>query len=1234
MALLLGYAHEHGYTPYTSTLQEAWRVSLQGLTRAVVQALDSQDARPEISSSLALSPADPADPLTGFAVAAARRHRKRGITLTLFLGLFKYYRQAFCDLMGEEASRGPGAPDPDRLPGLRLWLNRCFDRMELALTGEWAGTGNRERLEELQATNRVLVNEKNKFLTLAESLSLPLLLTDARGRLDYANSAFMRLLDRPGTPGAYYYCPCHDRDTGQARTADTESLAGARIQDVAPWLAPDLADFAESGRGTATLEKRLGEGDGATVFHVNLQRMLDVSGKFEGVVATCEDVTRMHQAESRNRFQAALLSSVRQGVVATDRDGAITYWGPGAEALYGYSAEEAVGRHISFLSPAEHADHVAGKLAAVTERGAWQGHVPKVRKDGTRCVSEVHISVVPGRDGKPEGFIGFDHDVTQRLRTEEILKEYRTAVEASQDLIAVLDEEHRYRLVNQAYCDRYNLSRDQLLGMSVAELIDPDTYEREVRPRLDTAFSGRAVSYTLGLDHPGLPDRDLQVQYFPLDIAENGARRVVVVVRDVTEQARAQEALRAGEARLREAQRVARIGSFEVRLPDHEIHWSAQFYRILGYEPMEFEPTTQAFHERIHPEDADLFDANMEEFLSRRTVFELEFRLLTPTGELRHAHLQGRVERGESGAWRAFGTLQDITWRKETEAELMRESSVNRAVASLARDLNSPETDIRDMAQLTLDMARQITGAVHGYVGSIDPVTGELVSHTLTATMSEDGCRVPEAGIRFPRDPDGYRGLYGHSLNTGRPFFTNEAATHRRARGLPQGHVPVRRFLSVPAVYHGRLLGQVSLANPGRDFTQADLEAVGVMADLFAMAVARARTRRELVKSKEAAQEASRAKSEFLATMSHELRTPLNGIMGMLQLMHTTQVTGEQAEFLDQAMQASRNLTRLLGDILDITKVEAGKLTLANEIFRPADILETMSQTFEPQAGEKGLTLRMDLDPQTPDALAGDPGRLRQILFNLLANAVKFTPQGDVELSVSPLSRVRPGRQRLLFTVSDTGIGMSDEDLAKVFDPFTQVDGSYTRRYGGSGLGLAIVQRLVSLMGGHLAVETAPEEGTCVSLALEFGLLPAEPAREETGRPLAANRRSLRILVAEDDPLNQAVLLRFLDKLGHRATLAVNGSQALDVLEDSPHDVVFMDVRMPGLDGVEATRRIRSGQAGPGASRIPIVAMTAHAMSGDRERFLAAGMDEYMAKPVDLAGLADLLDRLADQPQT
>ncbi len=500
------------------------------------------------------------------------------------------------------------------------------------------------------------------------------------------------------------------------------------------------------------------------------------------------------------------------------------------------------------------------------------------------------------------------------------------------------------------------------------------------------------------------------------------------------------------------------------------------------------------------------------------------------------------------------------------------------------------------------------------------------------------------AGMYTHRDGAHGRVPVGH-LKIGRiaqerlPHLTNEVLGDPRigdqAWAAREGMVA---FAGYPLVNGDRLLGVLAM------FSRAALsetqirtlepiaEGIGVAIDRRRTDAALQKTARELAKARDEALAANQAKSEFLATVSHEIRTPIHGTLGMLELLLDGSPSPDQRERTLHAQRTSLRLRAIVDDILDFSKIEAGKLGLEQADFEVESLMDAAAAVVAPAAAAKGLALRQSIDPAVPGTLRGDVGRVEQILLNFMGNAVKFTDEGHVAVDVR-LVAMDASHASLRFSVSDSGIGIPAESLSRVFESFSQVDGTSTRRHGGTGLGLSIAKRLAELMGGEVGVESTLGEGSTFwfTVRLQYATpksdVPVEllPGSEAPGRGGSRPQYPIRVLVVDDDEVNRLVGRELLDALGAVVDVACDGAEAVEAIRQRPYDLVLMDVRMPNVDGLEATREIRRVQGAE--SRSVVVALTASVREEDRQRCAAASMDDFLSKPISGAALEALLQR-------
>ncbi len=528
---------------------------------------------------------------------------------------------------------------------------------------------------------------------------------------------------------------------------------------------------------------------------------------------------------------------------------------------------------------------------------------------------------------------------------------------------------------------------------------------------------------------------------------------------------------------------------------------------------------------------------------------------------------------------------------QERTRDLMWEASEKETMAQLSAALISPLT-IEEISALVYKKATMLTCSSGGYVGHCTSRTGDLVPE-----VSEK-----KEFLLKPGDTDLFQ----------------------------------QQLISVSAKVNDRRVGHIAVWERETPYSTRDFQVIRRLTDLYAVAVERRRSEDELVKAREKAEVANRAKSEFLANMSHEIRTPMNGVIGMLGLVLDTPLTDDQMEYLRLAKYSADNLLALLNDILDIARVESGKLELRNAAFSISSIVNAAVAIIRLQAEEKNLSLDTHVSPELSEKVVGDPTRIRQVLINLLKNAIKFTKNGGVSICVEPApvegGERKEGTTPVLFTVSDSGIGVPESERESIFNSFYQVDGSISRKYGGVGLGLSICRNLILQMKGRIWVEAGEGGGSRFCFVIPFqgrSDMPEEQKglgfhddAEAAGAPPATVPC---ILLAEDDLTNQVVFKNILSEMGFHVNVVETGRQVIESMEKDAdrYDLILMDVQMPEMDGLQAVQILRES-----GIRLPIVALTAHAFASDRKRCMEAGMDDYISKPIDRRHFEETIRRL------
>ena len=802
------------------------------------------------------------------------------------------------------------------------------------------------------------------------------------------------------------------------------------------------------------------------------------------------------------------------------------------------------------------------------------------RRDGSELWVSNTVQTVRNQEGDIRHYQGVLVDITERKHSEELRLESelksRIILEAVPDLMFVLDN---YGMHLEYYASDENLLAvmpDVFLGKSVHDVLPKtvaDLYLSCLKRARDTKQS-QVLEYEL--------ETSRGKSFFEARISPINDQHFMSLVRDVTDRKQAEEEL-TGYRKIVEhsSELMAVVDENHVyTLVNRSFlnYWNAKREDIQGHS------VSQALGTKIYEKLKPYYERC---FQGENVTYELDLEY--PSKGLRSLEVEYYpIYDKDVNVTHSAVIIRDVTERKVAEKALVESEKRFRFLAENSADII-----------WSMDADFSFT--------YISPAVESILGYT-----QEEAYNVPLkrrlTSSTYAMLKEKYKDFRAGNIQT----TTLELDQIRKDGRVIQTEASFSPLLDSNGIFLG-------LQGITRDITERK-QAEKILQQ----------SQHELRRAKEAAEAANRAKSEFLANMSHEIRTPLNGIQGMLQLVQETELDQEQQEYVNLAIKSCNRLTRLLNDILDLTKIEADKLEIRKDSFLLSQVMQSIQDIFANAARENDNILRIDLDDRLSGHLIGDSTRLTQILFNLAGNAIKFTKQGQVDVSAHLLSTEQEGTCRILFSVSDTGQGIPEDKIDSVFGKFTQVGNGhspYARKLEGVGLGLPLVKRLVDLMGGNLSIDSAEGTGTTVHVSLPFAIWEADMLENEEvrDRDHLANANASKILLVDDDEIIQIQIKRMLEKQGFMVQVADNGEDALAALFRDDFQCILMDIQMPVLDGLETTKRIRTSNSD--FRSVPIIALTAFAMSGDKEKFLYAGMDDYIAKPIDKDELLKVIER-------
>jgi PAS domain S-box-containing protein len=898
--------------------------------------------------------------------------------------------------------------------------------------------------------------------------------------------------------------------------------------------------------------------------------------------------------ESEAKYRR-IVDTANEGILILDEHAEVVFLNAHLAKMLGYTLEELQDHRVTdFMLQEDLADHQQ-KLARRHKNLAETYERRLIRKDGS--ILWALISATPIFDGNQyRGALSMVTDITERKLAADALRHEQTLLNrimvTSPVGIAMVNREGQITFANPQAEKILGLNKETITQLSYnapewhATTIDGEPMPDEAQP-FSRVMAAREPVFDVqhAITWPDGRRVLLSVNGAPIFDAQNEIEAVAFAIEDITERKKAEAALQRSEQTLAESQRIAHLGSWNMDLTTNEVFWSEELYRMYGFDPSQPPPLYTESMKLFTPESWERLNSAIERATTTGEPYELELELVRKDGLTRSMLARGELVRDESGKGvMVRGVVMDITERKQAE-ENLRNSEHGLAEAQRIAHLGNWELDLINDSLLWSDeifnifeIDKEAFGASYeAFLDAIHPEDRERVNHAYTESLTD-------------RKP--YNIIHRLLMKDGRIKYVKEQCESF----FDTDGKPIRSVGTVQDITEQKL--REDELSRYRDHLEDEVH----------------QRTEELRLARDAAEAANKAKSTFLANMSHELRTPLNAILGFSQMMRqATNLDELQQNNLEIINNSGKHLLKLINDVLEIAKIEAGKLQLEIAPFDLHELVREVSDMMRLRAQQKGLQLELDQSSEFPRYIKGDEARLRQILVNLLSNAVKFTEQGGVTIRLRTKNN---SHHHLIIEVEDTGPGINETNQKRLFKPFVQLPEGKMQE--GTGLGLAIVHQFVKLMQGDISVDSKPGQGSL--FRVDIPLMEADTAEviqlsgEHHGEVigLVPGQPTYRILIAEDQQDNQILLTRLMTDLGLEVKVAENGKECVALFKKWKPDLIWMDRRMPVMDGVKATQQIRKL---PGGEKVKIVAVTASAFREQQAELLEAGMDDFVGKP-------------------
>jgi PAS domain S-box-containing protein len=912
-------------------------------------------------------------------------------------------------------------------------------------------------------------------------------------------------------------------------------------------------------------------------------------------------------------------------LIAIDTEGKVTLINKKGCDVLGYKEEEVIGKNwFEHFIPERWKRRTQAVSESLMEGGQKEvGNFenPILTKSGEEKLIAWHNTTIRDNKGNIIGCLSSGEDITQRNLTEKALREsekkYSTIAQKGNDGIIII-QDGLIKLANHATASIAHSTPEEMIGKPFIDFVAPNCKEM-ISEKFKAIVSGAKIPSKYEME---IITKDGVV--IPLEtnsslIEYEGKPALMAIIHDITERKKAEEALRKSEHRYRSSieltNQVAWVTNADGEVIEDLPAWRK--YSGQRYEEIKGHGWSQA----LHPDDVKHTIQAWMEAVKTKSAYEIEYRLRRYDGIYRNFLARGVPVFNKDGTIQEWvGTCIDVTESKRGE----KIQSVLYQISQAASGLNQ----LGELLEIIHKQLGTMIDTTNFYVALYDE-ENDMYSFPYFVDQYD---KLEDFG---PQPLPG--SLTDYVRRTGAPQLIDEETSRELEQSgeAKMVGVPSLIWLGVPLKTNKGVIGVfvVQSYTDSTCYSARDVELLTLIADDIASAIERKQADENLRKAKEEAEEANRLKSEFLANMSHEIRTPMNAVIGMTNIVLDTELTSEQHEYLNIVKESSYSLLGLLNDILDLSKIEVGRLEVESIDFDLRATVESVTDTIASRASDKKLELACSLHPSVPPLLRGDPGRVRQILMNLVGNAVKFTQKGEVVIRAE-LEKETEDRATVVFSVTDTGIGIPLDQQKRIFESFTQADGSTTRKYGGTGLGLAISKRLVEMMGGQIGVESQPGKGSRIWFTIT--LEKQKKAKPVSPPPTSLDISDKRILVADDNKTSRTVLVKMLQSFGCFCEAMESGIEAIRSLkmaaaEGKPFDMVFLDMQMPEMSGEETLQVLKQD---PSLKEIPVAILTSIGERGDAKRLESLGCSGYLVKPVKQLQLLDVIVTILRQNKT